>query len=383
MKVNRSLGNRCVEFSIVILQYLYLGYYLNLSNVKFSNDILMIVALAVILISLIIWIITHNKQISKCLILALLGSCWSILCSIFNGSGLGSTVTQTCVLLSIGLFSEVSFSCLKWKRMMLRMFVILALVLCVFSKPDIYLSQFYARLSYFPSTTSMNPNTIAMLSFFLLVYLSQFIEVSVGKTQLRRFLQVVFGLVVAGLIWITGARTSMLAGAVFIIYLIFFGTAIQGRCIKRFILIALICSLLVPVIYLAMYNNSVEITYSEDFSEKGFYSGREQVWQDAFERIIEHPIFGSSNKLPFSQMNLLSAHNSLLAVLCYYGFIGLIICMSVLHKAFKNLHPVYNKMPMVAILCATFIMCFETVLTDWSLVWPFCFLFVRIQEKTI
>lgn len=376
MKTTMAFHNRCIQRCIVLLQILYLGYYLNYSSTVFNNDILMIFALFIICTGLVSHIMNSNGCITPLMCAAIFGSLWSVLCTIFNGSGLGSALTQTCVLLSICLFSESSFSFAKWKRMVLRMALILIVILSIFSKTDLYGIYHYPVLSYFNAAVRINPNCIALLWFFFLIYVVQFIEVSINKIKLKRFLQIASGAIIAWRIWSTDSRTSIFAGFAFIALLIIFQKKLKITN-KKIYLLALMVSILIPLIYVWMYNSGIMI--GTTLGGKGFYSGRETIWTEVFKRVMENPVFGSSNKLDFN--GILSTHHSLLAILCYYGFIGLACSIAVIYKAFKNLHPVNNALPMLAILCATFVMCFETMMTDWSLVWPFCFLFIRVEEK--
>ncbi len=117
----------------------------------------------------------------------------------------------------------------------------------------------------------------------------------------------------------------------------------------------------------------------EEMMGKSVYTGREAVWAEALSLAKNNLFLGFSNKIDFN--GYLSAHNSLLAILCYFGVLGLIFSICVIYLSFKKLNDKCNSISAVAILAALVVMCFETVLTDWTLMWPFSFLFIHQESK--
>ncbi len=371
--------NRYTRFCILFLQIMYLIYYLNYSNVLFNNNILMILSMVLLVTCLFLRIITTNGRISMCMVIAFLGSFWGWICSFINGSGFGSAVTMTCVLCSICLFSETSFNTDSWKKIYLRMSVILLIILVVFSNPNLYRSRYYSILPYFPSDLGLNPNTVAMLSMFLLIYIFQSIDFYINNKKIKRAIQIITVIFVSWNIWITEGRSSIVTAVAFIWCVIFLKNKFASKHMKIY-LIVLVISIIIPIIYVAMYNSRFMV--GETILGKSLYSGRESIWSDVIGLILDNPIFGSSNKTVFSG-GYLSAHNSLLAILCYYGVLGFLAYTSVCYISFKALNSNRNFISMFAILCLVFTMTFETLTTDWSLVWPFCFLFVKLDDEVI
>ncbi len=171
----QSIKRREGTILIAVLQYLYLFYYLNYQNAFFSNEIILIVALASILLNYIFRFCLQGQAISPCIYVAFIGSIFCFACSAINGSGFGSSVTQATVLLSIAMFPQIRLSRKQWQKITLRMSAILAVILLLFSKTDKYGVYHLPILPYFGGDVVMNPNGIACLLFFLLAFLCQFL----------------------------------------------------------------------------------------------------------------------------------------------------------------------------------------------------------------
>ena len=359
---------------ITAIQFLYLFYYLSYSDSLVSTNVILVAVCLVTIIELVMRIIHNNMKMSVSLLAVCIGSLWAFICSLINGSGLGSATTQTFFLLSICLFTDANISFVQHKKIMKRMAMILVAILAIFSKPSPYRSIYMARLPYLGDSVSINPNCIAMLTFFLFVYSFKVVEGTEWRNKYKKFVQTIIFVLSISYIYLTSARTAMVSCGIFVV-LFMFCKYKNHKLTRTIFLLGLCMSLGIVFIYLAMYSSGFMV--GETIGGKGFYSGREAVWFEALELLKEHFIFGISNKTAFTDKELLSAHNSLLAMVCYFGVLGLLIAISIIYISFKKIDYKNNALTVSAILSALFFMSFETMITDWSLLVPYCFLFLH------
>lgn len=371
----RKVGTRTLW--ITAIQFLYLFYYLSYSDSLISTNVILVAACLVLIIEIIIRLILNNMKMSMQLLIACVGSLWAFICSSINSSGFGSAVTQTFLLVAICLFADTNISLVQHKRIMTRMTMILLVVLAIFSKPSPYRSVYMARLPYLGDSVRINPNCIAMLTFFLFVYLFKVVEETEWRNKYKRFVQVIILILSVSYIYLTSARTAIVSCVIFVV-LFFFCKYKSHKLTRTIFLLGLCMSLGIIFIYLAMYSSGFLV--GETIGGKGFYSGREKVWFEALDLLKEHFIFGFSNKTTFTVKNLLSTHNSLLAMVCYFGVMGLLIAIATLYTSFKKIDYKNNALTISAIFSALFFMSFETMLTDWSLLVPYCLLFLHKRK---
>lgn len=368
----RKTGQRTLW--ITAIQLLYLFYYLSYSDSLINTNIILVVACLVLVIEIIMRLILNSMKMSVSLFIVCVGSLWAFVCSSINGSGFGSAATQTFLLAVICLFADTDISLVQYKKIITRTAMILFVIVAIFSKPSLYRSVYMARLPYLGDSVGINPNCIAMLTFFLFVYLFKLVEETEWKNKYKRFLQIAILVLSASYIYLTSARTAIVSCVIFVV--LFFFCKYKNCKLTRIMFLAGLCmSLGIVFIYLGMYSSGFMV--GETIGGKGFYSGRQIVWFEALDLFKEHLIFGFSNKTTFSAKNLLSIHNSLLAMLCYFGVIGLLIAIATLYMSFKKIDYRNNALTTSAIFAALFFMSFETMITDWSLLVPYCFLFLN------
>ena len=368
----RKIGTRTLW--ITAIQFLYLFYYLSYSDSLVNTNIILVAACLILIIEIIMRIIFNNMKMSVSLLAVCIGSLWAFICSLINGSGLGSAAIQIFLLLSICLFADTNMSLVQHKRIMTRMAIILVVILAIFSKPSPYRSVYMARLLYLGDSVRINPNCIAMLTFFLFVYLFKVVEETEWRNKYKRFVQMIILVFSVSYIYLTSARTAIVSCVIFVV-LFFFCKYKNQKLTRTIFLLGLWMSLGIVFIYLAMYSSGFMV--GETIAGKGFYSGREIIWFEALDLLKEHLLFGFSNKTTFSVKNLLSIHNSLLAMVCYFGVLGLLIAISTIYTSFKKIDYKNNALTVSIILSALFFMSFETMITDWSLVVPYCLLFLH------
>ena len=365
---------------IMFIQYLFLFYYLSYSNTLINNNIILVISCLILLIEIIMRAIYNNKRMSLCLFVACVGSLWTFFCSYINGSGFGSAITQTSLLISVCMFAETKILPSQRKKIMVHMTIILLLVLIIFSEPSMYRSYYMPNLPYFSDSVKINPNCIAMLTYFLFIFLYEIIEDTGWRKKRKRLLQIVIMILLMYYIFLTSARTTIVSCIIFL--LLFSMCRYKNQKLTRNLFFVGLCmSLGIVFIYISMYLSGFMI--GDTVWGKGFYTGRQVIWIEALELVREHFLFGFSNKIAFGPKGMLSVHNSLLAILCYFGVFGLFSTIVVLFMSFKKIECKKHPLTVSAIFSTLIIMCFETVITDWSLLLPFCLLFIQTKSREV
>ncbi len=379
--MNRTLFSRKVDCVVIAaIQYAFLLFYINYSNALFNSELIMLVIFALLGIALTLRLILRRTIPSLLIVAASAGSVIAFVCSYLNGSGFGSAVTQASLLLAVCFLAESSLTRCEYRRIAMRMIIVLVLILVMFSRTDEYdyLHLPIPQLSYFDPSVTVNPNTIAIMWFFLLVFEVIFINTLPLKVLYKNLIIFSCTVLCTAEIWHTDSR-SVLIAAVLFAFLIFI--CVKPR--KKWLLAAYMTFLIISVgatfLYVGLYELGVGIDLT--FFGKSFYSGRQKIWSEAFALLKNNIILGFSNKVTFTEREFSSLHNSLLSVLCYFGIFGLVANIAVFFAAFKRICTGYARIASLALISCTVIMAFETLTTDWSLLWPLCLIFLSANGE--
>lgn len=368
---------------IAILQYLVFVYYFTYSNWLINTDLLLVIAFGIICCLTANYFATEKMRASKCLMFSCLGAFWLFLAATVNDSGMGSAMTQTCLLLAISLFLVLPLTEREKEKITLRMICILSAILLLYSvqggKIGVYKSGYYQPIFHFmKGETEINANCIAILFIFLAIYVFKYLDKLLIPKKWKRISQVVFSIGILYFLLETEARTSFMVAIVLLVLMAFTkNKELKGGDTLYFI--CLFLSLFIVFNYLMLY----WLGFLDNFNllGKSFFTGRQNIWAEAIERFNDNMLFGYSNKTTFTTKGKLSTHNALLAVLSYFGGIGLIIHVLVLCYAFKVLNKRSNRIICMALLALTMLMAFETLIADWNTIWLFAFLFIPSIEK--
>ncbi len=385
--MKRTLFSRKFDCVVIaVIQYAFLLFYINYSNALFDSELIMLGIFALLGIALTLRLFLIRKMPSLLFLSASAGSVIAFICSYLNGSGFGSAVTQASLLTAVCYLAEVGFGMREYRRIAMRMIIVLVLILIMFSVADEYdfLYLPIPQLSYFDPSVTVNPNTIAIMWFFLLVFEVIFIEMLPLKVLYKNLIIFSCTVLCTAEIWHTDSR-SVLIAAVLFAFLMFICMRPRNTWLLVAYMTLLIISIGAAFLYVGLYELGVGVDLT--FFGKSFYTGRQRIWSEAFALLKNNIILGFSNKITFTEREFSSLHNSLLSVLCYFGIFGLVTNIAVFYAAFKRICTESARIASLALISCTVIMAFETLTSDWSLLWPLCLIFVstngEIGEKPI
>ena len=197
------------------------------------------------------------------------------------------------------------------------------------TKPDrltlVWVSAAYAALglailfifNYMDALNGWNKNSIAMIGLFsYLVFTIPFYGARGWKS---RVVLTLVGAAYVLLIWPTESRSCSIAVVIALLFVFRVIPAEKVLNSPKKIFWALQVPLIIALLgCLTALMADVETlnAWSMDKLGKTFFNGRDQIWQQAFEDLLRHPLFGTGR--------LISGlyHNSAIACLATYGIIG-------------------------------------------------------------
>ncbi|MBQ8299753.1 MAG: O-antigen ligase family protein [Clostridia bacterium] len=144
----------------------------------------------------------------------------------------------------------------------------------------------------------------------------------------------------------------------------------QHNSMRKLCITFLIVSFCIPIIFLILYNRIENF----EIMGKNFFSGREQVWLQAYQQIEISPVFGSGTEFAIKDGNRLteSTHNMLLGL---WKNLGIMPVVSLLFYYALNNRPKIETNIIISIIAITSIACFESFLMDSSLYLLFLLVF--------
>ena len=286
----------------------------------------------------------------------------------------GSSLTYLNSLVLIICFNNIALK----HRHMSKIFIASSLLMLFFIVTASRDGVYYV----FISGRQFNPNTIGILLFVALVLGVSGINNLFATKMAKRVLGIILFCVVVYLQIQTAARTTLAAEIMYVL-IVFVRNKVKifknEKHFKALIVFGFLVCLLIPVVYVALYNHMDG--QSITILGKNLFTGRQNIWQDAFRMIGENPIFGVGNEEKYIG-NFESAHNSMLAIWKTSGAILLILYVIsfVIAKPKLAKQVDIDLFMRCAIIPVIFIAAFETILTDSNL---YVFALLPILNKVI
>lgn len=274
-----------------------------------------------------------NCYSTRYLVLVFITCSLCIINSMVNGSGYGSAVNFINLILSFAILCSAQLNLNKLKKFDLFFFIMLSIILVIYSK-----KQGIYYVSLFNSENIMNPNGYATIVLACGMLVNIILSRLRIKTNFIRFiLASVSFAVFAIVLYKTGARTSLGCYFIYEVLCLYYFVLYKSRN-RRFkdktVFKGIVFSLIISFVAVGAYLILYQIT-DADFMILGkkLFSGRQNVWNDAFEQIKNNLIFGISNTHLFAG-EYLNAHNGFIAILSYFGIVPFILFIYIVCKSF-------------------------------------------------
>lgn len=249
---------------------------------------------------------------------------YGIVVTTVTGGGYGGSIT-----IITGLIVLYSSQKIKFDRFDISILVIAMLISIgywLYRSPTYYSEFFYNQWK--GDNTYTNSNGVG----HYLAYQCSFLFIIMSLSS-KRWIQCAKWILAGLCLWgCYNVRARMALGTLFLFLLVNIiakkAYKYRKRIIKTFLYFAIALEIIFPFIYLILYKSGIGSQIrSFGLAEKGLYSGREIIWQRAFDAIQTIPdvLFGIGSKQNFWKEGLLNMHNNAMNLLVVVGVVGLII----------------------------------------------------------
>lgn len=180
-----------------------------------------------------------------------------------------------------------------------------------------------------------NPNTLGLTSFLL-------VGLSINMYLLNKNkLYIIYGVLFFYMMYLSNTRSSMLA--LFLVVFTYFFYKLMS--INKFTWRLSICLIIMSIIFITYIYPSIDqlsgfsrwnsIIY--EFTGKTIYSGRNMIWRQSMEYILERPLFGYGTGVQLADISNVevSTHNLYIQVLLQNGIVGFAIFMFLITSIWK------------------------------------------------
>ena len=286
-----------------------------------------------------------------------------------QSKGLGVVLTAFYLTISIVLYNTITFDkrSIIISRAVLCGAVFLLFAMSKYQKTN---KGNWIQISDIITNGKINNNSIAILIaaliFLLAVLLKSYYESERKGSLLTVGIITIIGIAFA---YTFGGRIAITSIAIFFVLLMLRGVKIKTSLYRHICIILFILALIFPMIYIYLYHSIGNF----DFMGKNFFTGREKIWDLAFEQIATHPIFGSGTALNYGN-NGDSTHNAVLEI---WKSVGVIPLITVIICFFKRRYE-YIKLEDRAIIAFLIIMFTESFFMDSH----FSFIFLAIMLRS-
>lgn len=247
--------------------------------------------------------------------LALMICVGSLVITCILHSGQGSALMAFNLLLFAVVFNNISVS-----QVLYRVIHILCAVLLTYYLLTIDMTTAYSTTVLDRFGNRLNTNVVALWALAALLHWVTFLYTQETKRWLKGLLFVILSVFAGYYIITCNSRTALIALIFFWILCIFAHKPIRNHTYRSITIVILLLSLLFPIIYIGLIGHVTNF----QFLGKSFFSGRQNVWNDALEAIKKYPIFGSGNDIMMSNVQgtyTSSSHNMLLGMWKMFGII--------------------------------------------------------------
>ncbi len=204
-----------------------------------------------------------------------------------------------------------------------------------------------------------NPNFAGMclLTTFLTLIISQ----RYTKNRFSKFFNTILAIMIMYFIWITKARSSILAAVIFFLFNIFMSKKYSKKMTFFFVIFPLIFA----IIYLQILDTDIVKWFEFAADEGKALDSRETVWKGAFALIKKWPFFGNYYKSTAGtgQSNLHNIHVDTIATYGVVTFSFVVAFLNrVLNKIGKNMKHKYQRTGIFAFYAIMVLSIFEAAL---------------------
>lgn len=296
-------------FSFIFTYVVSAGY--------FSNDILTIV---LFLISFILYYKSYpnaRQNIQLALLILLL-----TLNYILTDSGIGGLLN----IITIFLFLSSVNNSFLISELVTKYMPIISLFCLI---------HFY---SIYASIDTVNPNTLGLISYYLILSIMPLFIVCRTLSRFIRFISfsilIICSILAILIISFSGCRSALWGFmASIVIFLLITFKLLSNKLLNIFTFCLVFGGGVYAALNAYLFENNIELPFLSFLrtEDKDYvFSGREAIWAELLHLFYKSPIIGSGNHVTLMSFESVACHNSVLAITCLYGLpISLIIYITI------------------------------------------------------
>ncbi len=284
---------------------------------------------------------------------------------------LGVSLIVINVLLASILFNNIYIS----KRLYYRIRIITSISLLIY-----VLTCSTKSLAYYAAVKDALGNNLNANDYALIVFICYLNVVSVldlmQKTKLKVFLIFVMSIGAGFLLYLSQCRTAIIGIIAFLVLILFMKNRLTYYKFRRVTLWLLLLSFLFPLVYLFLSKQGIHV----DVLGKSLFTGRQIIWEGAWNLIKQHPLFGCGNTpyaTGFTAAYETSSHNFLLGVMKMFGLIPTISVFWCLTRRVKyNSNLAQNRIMQIMFISSLFVTFTESSFVQSYIYLPYVMLLI-------
>lgn len=249
---------------------------------------------------------------------------YGIFVAIATDGGYGGPLTIVTGLMVVYATQEMKFNRLDISILVIAMLI--SIGYWIYRSPTYYSEFFYNQ--WMGDNTYTNANGVGHYLTYECAFMFIIMSLS-SRRWIRRGKWILSGLCLWGCFNVK-ARMAIVTLLLFLIVNIIITVNYKHKVkfIKQFLNFAVLLEIIFPFFYLMLYKSGIgtKIKFF-GLAEKGLYSGRESIWQNAFSAIktIPEALFGIGSKHDFWKTDLLNMHNNAMNLLVVVGIVGMVV----------------------------------------------------------
>ena len=241
-----------------------------------------------------------------------------------KGEGIGLVLGVLFLILSLVMFNSITFD--RRTVFTCRLIIAIAIVLLLATSKFQFNTIQTWIFVYDIFGKTINNNTVCILLVFLSLLAVILLNTWLDDKKFSWISTAIFAAnVISGaiLIYSLSGRIALISVAAFFMLTVFRFIKVNSKLYKVACISMFVMALLVPVVYVYLYGKIGNFT----LTGKSFFSGRQIIWQSAFEQIQSYPVFGSGTSMllnTVAQGTTQSAHNTMVGLWKSVGIIPMV-----------------------------------------------------------
>ena len=170
--------------------------------------------------------------------------------------------------------------------------------------------------------------------------------------------------VCAYLLYLVGCRTAIGAMAMFVVLECMKRKPFSYKQLRWLVILVMLMNVVIVPVYISVAEMNADVM----LLGKNLFSGREYVWQSAWEHFVNSPWIGNGAMVAFAGPNKTvnaSAHNTVLNIMCTLGILPAASFVFMLgRRLVSTRHYAYNRVAQFAFLSSLVLSLFESFYVD-------------------